>query len=170
MTEKLSVVELARAVNHWCAENRVEPASGQAGERVTERNIRYYRTLGLVDPPDAGAGRGYGEKHRLQLVAIRLLQARGVPLNRIQQLLYGRSVDDLRRIQKQGLEEWRAEAVPAFRPAAEESWRVTPLNDEFLLVSRHGRNVSEAARERILGVLGNGGTHKRGGSAARMED
>ena len=170
MTEKLSVAELARTVNRWCEENRVEPASGQVGERVTERNIRYYRTLGLVDPPDAGAGRGYSEKHRLQVVAIRLLQARGLPLNRIQQLLYGRSLDDLRRIERQGLEEWKVEAVPAFRPAADESWRVTPLNDEFLLVSRRGRNLSETAREQILGILGDGGTNKRGGSAARLED
>jgi DNA-binding transcriptional MerR regulator len=170
MTEMLSVAELARTVNRWCEENRVEPASGQAGVRVTERNIRYYRTLGLVDPPDTGAGRGYGEKHRLQLVAIRLLQARGLPLSRIQQLLYGRSLEDLRRIERQGLEEWKAEAVPVFRPAADESWRMTPLSDEFLLVSRNGRTVPEAVRERILELLGNGGTNKRGGRAARLED
>ena len=33
-----------------------------------------------MDAPLAGGGRGYGEKHRLQLVGIRLLQAEGLPL------------------------------------------------------------------------------------------
>src|SRR3954469_4201951 len=106
----LSLPELADAVNDWCSEHDIEPANGQAGETVTERNIRFYRTMGLVDPPD---GAVYGEKHLLQLSAIRLLQAQGVPLRRIRDLLYGRSLAELREIRKRGLAESEAASSAA---------------------------------------------------------
>lgn len=48
------------------------PANGQAGERITLRTIRYYRAVGLPDPPQAGGGQGFTEKHRLQLVVVRI--------------------------------------------------------------------------------------------------
>ena len=51
-TELLSALDLAQTVNAWCDQHGVAPASGQAGQRITERNIRYYRSLGLLDPPD----------------------------------------------------------------------------------------------------------------------
>ena len=85
MPESLSLEELSQQVNAWCAEHGIEPASGQVGELVSERNVRYYRTLGLVDAPVDGR---YTEKHLLQLSAIRLLQAQGLPLRRIRELLY----------------------------------------------------------------------------------
>ena len=65
-----SVEQLADLVHAWCEEHGVTPASGQTGERMTERNVRYYRTLALLDPPLAGGGQGYGEKHRLQLETV----------------------------------------------------------------------------------------------------
>jgi DNA-binding transcriptional MerR regulator len=149
----LSVENLAEAVNQWCEERGVTPASGQAGERITVRNIRYYRALGLLDAPGRGAGAGFGEKHRLQLVAIRLLQARGLPLTRIQELLAGRDLAELERIERQGLEEL-AEANPQmFRPSASEHWLMTPLDNDFLLVSRSGRAIAPELRDRLLQVL-----------------
>lgn len=159
------MADLAETVNRWCAEHGIAPASGQAGEQVTERNLRYYRTLGLVDPPESGGGQGYSEKHRLQVVAIRLLQAQGLPLTRIQQLLYGRSLDDLRQIEQRGLVETR-NAVPAFRPNGDEAWRVTPLDDEFLLISRRGRVVPEAVRARLMAALANNDEQHGGRRAA----
>jgi DNA-binding transcriptional MerR regulator len=148
-----SVGELADEINRWCHRHRIEPASGQAGERMTERNVRYYRTLGLLDPPAAGGGQGYGEKHRLQLIAIRLLQAQGLPLHRIRDLLFGRTAEDLREIEKRGLAELEAAAVPHFRPSPAESWGVTPLDDEFLIVSRRGRSLPPDLRARLLSAL-----------------
>ena len=148
-----SVEGLADAVNGWCDDHGITPASGQAGERLSERNVRYYRSLGLVDPPVLGGGQGYGEKHRLQLVAIRLLQAQGLPLNRIGELLFGRTLDELKRIEKEGLAELEAAARPAFRPVSTESWSVTPLDDEFLLVSRRGRGVSDEMRQQLTELL-----------------
>src|SRR4051812_46995622 len=132
MPASSSLDELSSRINAWCEEHDIVPASGQAGEAVTERNIRYYRTLGLVDAPEGG---GYGEKHLLQLTAIRLLQAQGLPLRRIRELLYGRSLKELQEIRRRGLAESRA-AVPARRvgPVGEELWRMIPISEDFLLV------------------------------------
>ena len=152
MNETFSVEELARRVNQWCEQHRVWPASGQAGEHITVRNVRYYRALGLLDAPLSG-GEGFGEKHRLQLIAIRLLQAQGLPLSRIQQLLFGRSADDLKRIEEQGLAEVKQSLPALFRPATQETWNVSPLNDEFILVSRRGRAIPAKLRERLLEML-----------------
>ena len=153
MNTTRSAEQLAKEVNAWCERHQVAPASGQAGERITERNIRYYRTLGLVDPPFMGGGQGFAELHRMQLVAIRLLQAQGLPLNRIRELLLGRTLEELRRIEKQGLAELKSMPTPAFRPNASESWVMTPLDAEFLLVSRRGRAVPPELRARVLTVL-----------------
>jgi len=153
MNEMMSVEQLAEAVNDWCDEHGISPASGQAGERMTVRNVRYYRTLGLIGPPALGGGQGFGEKHRLQLIAIRLLQAQGLPLSRIQELLFGRSIEELKQIEKKGLAEMEAAGFNGFRPTLNESWSVAPLNEEFMLVSRRGRRLSAEVREQLLAVL-----------------
>jgi DNA-binding transcriptional MerR regulator len=152
MTPAFSLEELSDRINAWCDENGVVPANGQAGETVSERNIRYYRTLGLVDAPDGGA---YGEKHLLQLTAIRLLQAQGVPLRRIRELLYGRSLAELREIRRRGLAESQRVSA-AFRvmlPVQDELWRVIPLDEDFLLVSRSGASLTPAQREAVLRAI-----------------
>ena len=153
MNVNLNVEQLAEAVNQWCDEHGVAPASGQTGERMTERNVRYYRTLGLVDAPVAGGGIGYGEQHLLQLIAIRLLQAQGLPLNRIRDLLLGRTLAELRQIEKRGLAELKQADVTTFRPTAGEGWSMTPLDGEFLLISRLGRGISDEVRARLRAVL-----------------
>ncbi len=153
MTALRSAEQLAEQVNDWCEQHGVRPANGQTGERITVRNIRYYRTLGLLDPPLAGGGQGFGEKHRLQLTAIRLLQAQGLPLGRIQELLYGRSLEDLQEIESRGLAELEQNPNAGFQLSANESWGVMPLNEEFMLVSRRGRKLPSALKERLLAIL-----------------
>jgi len=159
MNNSVSIDELAEHVNGWCDEHGITPANGQAGERMTARIIRYYRTLGLLDPPQSGAGQGFGEKHQLQLIAIRLLQAQGLPLRRIQELLFGRSLDELREIEKRGLAELENTLDFPFRPVASESWVVTPLDDDFLIVSRRGRKLDPGLRQRLASLL-NGSDQK----------
>jgi DNA-binding transcriptional MerR regulator len=152
MAATFSLEELSDRINSWCDENAVVPANGQAGETVSERNIRYYRTLGLVDAPEGGA---YGEKHFLQLTAIRLLQAQGVPLRRIRELLYGRSLSELREIRRRGLAESQRLSA-TFRvtlPVQDELWRVIPLDEDFLLVSRSGASLTPAQRDAVLRAL-----------------
>jgi len=151
--EKLSLGELVDAVNQWCDRHGIAPASNQAGERITERNVRFYRTAGLVDAPNSGGGQGYGEKHKLQLIAVRLLQSQSLPLRRIRELLLGRSLADLRRIEKQGLAEARSAPLPAFRLVPGEDWRMMPLDGEFLLVSRNNRALRPELLEQIRDLL-----------------
>lgn len=151
MRESFSIEQLSEQVNSWCAEHEVAPVSGQAGENVSERNIRYYRTLGLVDAPEGG---GYAEKHLLQLIAIRLLQAQGLPLRRIRELLYGRSLEELRAVRRRGLAEASATAsVRRVMPVGDELWRAIPLDEDFLLFSRRGTPLTPAQREAVLVAL-----------------
>jgi DNA-binding transcriptional MerR regulator len=155
MPSVYTVSELAEQVNGWCEEHGISPANGQAGEVVTERNIRFYRTTGLLDAPEGG-GHGFGEKHLLQLIAIRLLQAQGLPLRRIRELLYGRSLADLRQIQRRGLAERRRSSpglVALSPPGGEEVWRVIPLDDDFSLISRRGSTLSAAQRAAIIAAI-----------------
>ena len=151
---KLSLEELAEKVNGWCVAHAVSPANGQAGEQVSERTIRYYRTLGLVAGP--GEGGLYGELQYLQLCALRLLQAKGLPLRRVRELLFGRDAATLRELLERGLAELRAEKsspVMALRPGSEELWRMTTLDTEFILCSRSGRGITDEQRAAILRIL-----------------
>ncbi len=155
MTE-FSLEELARAVKGWCAQHKVFPANGQAAEEITERTIRYYRTLGLLDPPAGNYAKTFSDKHRLQLIAIRLLQAQGLPLRKIRDELYGKSHEDLVALEKQFGKHGKkstALSVPFAPPAARETWSVVPLADEFLLVSRDGRHVPRTVIEKINQLL-----------------
>jgi DNA-binding transcriptional MerR regulator len=77
---------------------------GQQNGRVRElpngRTIRWYTTIGLVDRPLATKGRValYGQRHALQLAAIKQLQARGNTLAEVQERLLGADDDELARI------------------------------------------------------------------------
>jgi DNA-binding transcriptional MerR regulator len=145
--------ELAEAVNAWCREHDITPASGQAAVAVTERSIRYYRTIGLLDAPAAGGGAGFDEKHFLQLVAVRILQGQGVPLRRIRELLFGRSIEELREIQTRGAAESKSRPKVHLMPGSEELWRTIPLNDDFILISRTGNRIPPATLTQIRSVL-----------------
>ncbi len=152
MSERLSLEELSEKVNGWCEAHGVLPASGGAGEKVSERNIRYYRTLGLIEAPAMGF---YGEKHFLQIVALRILQSRGVPLRQIRELLYGRSEADLKEVQRRALEEISARATssPFSAASAEEIWRTIPINEDFILISRRGTPITAAQRNAVVQAL-----------------
>lgn len=140
---------LACAVNGWCGERGVLPASGQAAESLSERNIRYYRTLGLLDGPVTGGG--YGRRHFLQLASIRVLQAGGLPLKRIQELLYSRDDDSLEEL----LERAKSEPAPApaFPPFSTETWHVSALGGPFALLSRDGARPTPAQLAAISDIL-----------------
>lgn len=177
-----SIEELVETVNAWCVEARLVPANGQVGEVLTERNVRFYRTVGILDAPLTTRGGGYAEKHRLQLMALRLLQAQGMPLRRIRELLFGRTERELRGIRDRGLEamaRWVPRWVPRgagansapgsnFHPGQEgkgaggiglgawasgEVWTVVPVNDEFAVICRSSQQVSAEKLRRLRAVL-----------------
>ena len=156
MSSEFTLEELARAVQDWCEQHHVFPANGQAAEAITERNIRYYRTLGLLDPPFGNYTKTFSEKHRLQLIAIRSYQAQGLPLRKIRDELYGKSLDDLVGLEKQVSKRGRqgiSLAMPLQMPVASESWSVVPLTNEFLLVSRQNKHLPRSIIEKINQLL-----------------
>src|SRR3954465_1823102 len=76
------------------------PLDGRVREVPDRRTIRYYTTLGLLDRPVEMRGRTayYGNRHLWQLLAIKRLQAKGLPLVQIQQALLGLGDTELRRL------------------------------------------------------------------------
>jgi DNA-binding transcriptional MerR regulator len=149
---QLSLEDLVTQVNQWCATRAVTPASGQVADNLSVRTLRYYRSVGLLDAPASGGGTGYGEHHFLQVVALRILQAQGLPQSRIHALLFGRSDKELRKIVEHTAAPLVARSSPpTFNPS--ETWQVAPLDEEFLLVSRHGHPIPPKALARIRTIL-----------------
>ena len=156
MTNEFSLEELAQAVQAWCEDHQTYPANGQAAEEITERTIRYYRTLALLDPPLGNYAKTFSDKHKLQLIAIRLYQAQGLPLRKIRDELYGKSLEDLVALEKQAGKRGKkglSIAVPFLPSTANECWSVVPLADEFLLVSRQNRQLPRSVIEKINRLL-----------------
>jgi hypothetical protein len=94
--------------------------------------------------------------HRLQLVAVRLLQAQGLPLRRIRELLHGRSLADLQQIETRGIAELAASrrSVPGVTAGSGmETWAVAALDDDFLIVSRRGRPIPPELLEQLRALL-----------------
>lgn len=69
--------------------------NGRVREVPDQRVVRWYTSIGLVDRPFGGRGRGarYGERHLRQIVAVKQLQGQGLPLAEIQARLAG--IDDV---------------------------------------------------------------------------
>jgi DNA-binding transcriptional MerR regulator len=141
IAELSAQVALALAVDYTGAPN------GRVRDVPDRRTIRYYTTLGLLDRPAAMRGRTalYGPRHLLQLVAIKRLQARGLPLAEIQQQLLGQPSAALRRLARLPAN-WEAQApagaaapVPEAR-RAEAFWRELP--------DAHAQLGGQAATER----------------------
>ena len=133
------------------------PTNGQAGERITERNIRFYRARGLLDAPGSETGekrRGFSEKHACQLRVIRLLQARSLPLEQIQGHLQGRSQEQLQELEREELRKLNGAGASIAGGAAQEHWLITAVGGEFLLVSRRGRSISDEQRRQVAVALG----------------
>jgi DNA-binding transcriptional MerR regulator len=154
VSSEFTLEELAEAVQDWCNEHNVMPANGQAAEQITERNIRYYRTLGLLDAPLGNYTKTFTDKHRLQLIAIRIFQAQGLPLRKIRDELYAKSLEDLIALEKQVRKHGQqAISAPLQMPLPTESWSVVPLTGEFLLVSRQNKQVPRSIIEKISQLL-----------------
>jgi DNA-binding transcriptional MerR regulator len=89
------------------------------------RTIRYYATLGIVDRPElSGRTALYGERHLLQLVAVKRLQAEGLTLAEVQARLTGLPTATLRALAK--LPETLPEPEKAEAPVRRDFWRSVP--------------------------------------------
>jgi len=77
------------------------PLNARVRELPSLRSIRLYTTLGLLDRPILKGRTGYyGQRHLIQLVAIKRLQAEGLSLSEIQQRLLGLPDETLAEIAK----------------------------------------------------------------------
>jgi DNA-binding transcriptional MerR regulator len=117
MSETWTIGELAeRAAAALAGEAGQGTGDGRIRAVPNERLIRWYTTIGLVDPPLARRGRValYGRRHLMQLVAIKRRQAAGRSIAEIQAELAGATdavLADIARIPPSAL-------APAARPAA----------------------------------------------------
>ncbi len=98
MEEPWTILELAELAAETLAVTRPAGpegvpvrANGRVRDVPNERLIRWYVTVGLVDPPLSRRGRvaRYGRRHLLQLVAVKRRQAEGRSLAEIQAELAG---------------------------------------------------------------------------------
>ncbi|MET8869086.1 MerR family transcriptional regulator [Nonomuraea sp. NPDC004580] len=94
MSETWTIGELAehaaRALRDGAA-TAGHSANGRVRDVPGERLIRWYTTIGLLDPPLTRRGRiaRYGRRHLLQLVAVKRMQAAGHSIAEIQTTLTG---------------------------------------------------------------------------------
>jgi DNA-binding transcriptional MerR regulator len=95
-----TIDELAWRVAEALASEGVRAPNGRVSPAPDRRAIRWYATIGLLDPPLRTRGRTarYGERHLLQLVAVKRRQAEGHSLAAIQAELAGATDASLRRV------------------------------------------------------------------------
>ncbi|MEV5890903.1 helix-turn-helix domain-containing protein, partial [Nonomuraea fuscirosea] len=91
MSDTWTIGELAEHAARALRDGAPPPANGRVRDVPGERLIRWYTTIGLVDPPLTRRGRTarYGRRHLLQLVAVKRLQAAGRSIAEIQTALAG---------------------------------------------------------------------------------
>jgi DNA-binding transcriptional MerR regulator len=97
---ELTIRELAATAAAAVAAADLRGASRRVTDLPDERTIRWYSTIGLLDRPTGNRGRTalYGDRHVMQLVAIKRRQAEGRTLAEIQAELVGATDRTLRKI------------------------------------------------------------------------
>ncbi|NRQ40919.1 MerR family transcriptional regulator, partial [Nonomuraea sp. NN258] len=99
MSDTWTIGELAEHAARALGDH-AQPVNGRVREVPGERLIRWYTTIGLVDPPLTRRGRvaQYGRRHLLQLVAVKRMQAAGRTIAQIQTALTGATNATLERV------------------------------------------------------------------------
>jgi DNA-binding transcriptional MerR regulator len=138
MNDRLTLEELCAEVAAELDRRGLRQA--QEDGRVTPapdlRTVRYYATFGLLDRPvREGREVRYGRRHLLQLLVVKALQARGVPLAEIQAQVYGRSNPELETL-LQAEEAARSRAPKAAPPAV--VWRELAVEPGLKLMVQEG--------------------------------
>ncbi|HVR74159.1 MAG TPA: MerR family transcriptional regulator [Planctomycetota bacterium] len=122
---------LAELAERALAEDYEGSPDGRIREVPDPRTIRYYTTIGLIDRPAELRGRTayYGRRHLLQLVAIKRLQAQGLPIVRVQEELAGLPTAALARIARvppKVIEAAADEPAPPSPPRPVAFWKAEP--------------------------------------------
>ncbi|WP_433329819.1 MerR family transcriptional regulator [Spirillospora sp. CA-294931] len=95
-----TITELAEQAVQALASGESMQVNGRVRDLPNERLIRWYTTIGLVDPPLGRRGRAatYGPRHLLQIVAVKRRQSEGRSIAEIQLELAGATDEALQRI------------------------------------------------------------------------
>src|SRR5579862_1269877 len=163
----MSLDELTREAGRLLEESALLEAQGdgRVAAAPDARTVRYYGTLGLVDRPVIVEREArYGRRHLLQLVAVKALQARGLPLADVQARLYGCSNSELETLLKAVSQD--GPQPPAVQPLR---WREVTVEPGFKILVEDGwasRLSPAALEERIRAALAalitpEGGSHGR---------
>jgi hypothetical protein len=89
----------------------------------------------------------------LQACAVKVLQAEGLPQSRIHALLFGRSDPELQEVLDHATAAPMA-STKSLAPEPAQTWQVTPLNDDFLLIrQRPGPALTPAQLQTIQAIL-----------------
>ena len=98
--ETFKLGDLAEAVNRIVVDLPLEqPDDGRVSSELNERTLRYYISEGLMDAPDdKGSAAVYSKKHLLQVLVVKALQARYLPIKRIREILWGKREKELEGI------------------------------------------------------------------------
>lgn len=77
----MNIDELCAEVNRSLLEGGISISDGRTASTVTPRNVRYYRTIGMLSPPRRSEGRAeYDNSHVDEIVAIKVAQSEGISL------------------------------------------------------------------------------------------
>lgn len=134
MNESWTIAELAElAAEALATPEGVGQANGRVRDVPNERLIRWYGTVGLVDPPLSRRGRvaRYGRRHLLQLVAVKRRQAEGRSLAQIQEELAGATDDALAAVARvPALGSALAPLAPGAPQAPDRFWARRPMQPD----------------------------------------
>ena len=113
-----TLAELSEEIGRRVAAAGLAPLDGRVSAVPDGRTLRYYTSVGLLDRPLEVRDRQarYGERHVLQALAIKALQAGGQSLAAIQAALSGLGDDELAEVATSGAR--RRTAVSRFWAAA----------------------------------------------------
>jgi hypothetical protein len=122
-----TIDELAQRAAETLAGEGVHVPNGRVTAMPDRRLIRWYATIGLLDRPLRTRGRTarYGERHLLQLVAVKRRQAEGRSLAEIQAELAGATDATLRRAAGLPYDATSSYAASG-EPGREGFWREVP--------------------------------------------
>ncbi|HSL91249.1 MAG TPA: succinate CoA transferase [Candidatus Limnocylindrales bacterium] len=96
----LSLEELVELAVQWVPVIAGRQARYKVTEIPSERMIRYYATSGVIDRPlpRSGTRAVYGYRHILQILVVKALQSRDLPLRKIRTMIAGRPDDYLEAV------------------------------------------------------------------------
>ncbi|PYS98753.1 MAG: hypothetical protein DMF63_14275 [Acidobacteria bacterium] len=119
-TEYQGVKELADAAERFLREAGPVHTKGTVAEYPNERTVRYYISSGLLtsSTEKRGLKSVFGYEHLLKLLTIKKLQADGLPISVIKDLLSDKSIEDLEKLFGEEIRVFtEREALESFRQA-----------------------------------------------------